>query len=78
MCSCILSMLGSKSMLSIYVAILVPLASRLREVSLGTNLKNKSSAEFVTYGNKPVILKLTSLDEVSAMSNLLNSRGWYL
>ena len=78
MCSCMLSMLGSKIILSIYVAILVPLASRLREASLGVNLKNKSSAEFVTYGNKPVILKLTSLDEVSAMSNLLNSRGWYL
>ena len=78
MCSCMLSMLGSKSMLSIYVAMLLPLASRLREVSLGTNLKNKSSAEFVTKGNKPVTLKLTSLDEVSAMSNFLNSRGWYL
>ena len=78
MCSCMLSMLGSKSMLSIYVAILVPLESRLREASLGTNLKNKSSAEFVTNGNKPVTLKLTSLDEVSAISNFLNSRGWYL
>ena len=78
MCSCMLSMLGSKIVLSIYVAILVPLASRLREVSLGTNLKNKSSAEFVMNGNKPVTLKLTSLDEVSAISNFLNSRGWYL
>lgn len=48
MCSCMLSMLGSKIILSIYVEILVPLASRLREVSLGVNLKNKSSAEFVT------------------------------